>query len=616
MFVELKKNKTNSDKPYRIGKNHRHLEFTAEDMKTMDDAGYLIPEDEIIIDIDNHGSADDIGLKKLEFILKTFEIKTKTVYTNSGVHLYFKKPKHIKYRAKSICNLGFPVEYKQDWVITKVNGVARKVVNEDKLQTVPLIFEPNTRLPSLVDCADGDNRHNNMVLLWCSVVNEQVCRFVNNHIFAEPIPNDKLNNIFNLSPTTEKSMRELALDFLKEKKVVKYMYNLYCSSGSTWVCDEDEVKGIISEQYADLRMMSINEIYSFLKILTKNETQEKYTKVKFANGFVDKGRFVNLNYKEFTPFSIKREYKPEAKPNQALIDLFDLLFQKDLDSQLYFFELIGSGLCLDFNQRLKDTVLHIFYGGGGDGKTLLFDLLRESIGNELISATKLHDIARYKDLASMSGKLYNFGEDIDDKPVEQSVMSLLKNVSSLNMININEVHKNAKSVRITAQMLFTSNNLIKTFEKGVAVERRFKFVNFTTKLKKLVDDGTITDDFFTQIRQTENIDYIIKLIVEGYERWYANGLRHCSKIEEFSADWLKENDFTKTYILENGVEEFKNQSRKDVYINYLNFCDKEDYKPRSKKRFTKQIETLLNLKIKQVKFRSDGVLTTKEVYVE
>ncbi|MEJ7462307.1 hypothetical protein WL514_01915 [Staphylococcus saprophyticus] len=68
-------------------------------------AGWLLTENDLIVDIDH------LPKETIKKMLKTFNINTQTVWTDRGVHLYFKKPTTFR-GASAITPLGFEVEFK------------------------------------------------------------------------------------------------------------------------------------------------------------------------------------------------------------------------------------------------------------------------------------------------------------------------------------------------------------------------------------------------------------------------------------------------------------------------------------------------------------------------
>ncbi|MBW8383102.1 MAG: hypothetical protein K0M69_11355, partial [Youngiibacter sp.] len=121
------------------------------------DAGYVLTDDDLVVDID---SLDKDTIRKM---LDTFNIKTQTVWTERGVHLYFKKPSTFR-GAKKICALGFEIEFKHSKntkaVTIKRNGILRTIENEGIRESLPEVFALNKRFESLLGMNEGDGRNN------------------------------------------------------------------------------------------------------------------------------------------------------------------------------------------------------------------------------------------------------------------------------------------------------------------------------------------------------------------------------------------------------------------------------------------------------------------------
>ena len=82
----------------------KDLKEISEDHTYFKDAGWVLTDDDYVVDID---TVDKETLKKL---LVSFHIKTQTVWTNRGVHLYFKKSANFKRGANRVSPLGFSYE--------------------------------------------------------------------------------------------------------------------------------------------------------------------------------------------------------------------------------------------------------------------------------------------------------------------------------------------------------------------------------------------------------------------------------------------------------------------------------------------------------------------------
>ena len=58
----------------------------SDNLDDFEDAGYILTDEELVVDIDN------LSHETIKAMIDTFNIHTKTVWTDRGVHLYFKKP--------------------------------------------------------------------------------------------------------------------------------------------------------------------------------------------------------------------------------------------------------------------------------------------------------------------------------------------------------------------------------------------------------------------------------------------------------------------------------------------------------------------------------------------
>ena len=97
------------------------------------DAGYEIADNEVVIDIDH------LPKESIKALISDFDIKTMTVWTERGVHLYFKKPADFVRAKDGVCRLGFAIEQhtsrtRPNGMTIKKNGQLRRIENEDVRQ--------------------------------------------------------------------------------------------------------------------------------------------------------------------------------------------------------------------------------------------------------------------------------------------------------------------------------------------------------------------------------------------------------------------------------------------------------------------------------------------------
>ena len=89
---------------YLPGKKHPMKGADVSDShESFADAGLVLSDNDLVVDIDN------VPRQTLEKMIEIFNIKTQYVWTDRGLHLYYKKPESFK-GAKKVTALGFEVE--------------------------------------------------------------------------------------------------------------------------------------------------------------------------------------------------------------------------------------------------------------------------------------------------------------------------------------------------------------------------------------------------------------------------------------------------------------------------------------------------------------------------
>lgn len=178
--------------------------YKDKELDQLEDAGYMLKSQEIVVDIDN--LKGDIVVK----ILKEFNINTKIVRTNRGFHLYFKKPDNynINWPKNTVCALGFKIELltqktNPSGITIKQNGQVRRVKNSEKTEDLPFIFNL-CHYGKYVDCLgleEGDGRNNALFQMKQRLQenpdSQKILRFINQNIFTEPLEEKELQTIIN-----------------------------------------------------------------------------------------------------------------------------------------------------------------------------------------------------------------------------------------------------------------------------------------------------------------------------------------------------------------------------------------------------------------------------------
>ena len=185
MYIEYENNKKFPKKDADIADTH----------EAFNDAGWLLKEDDLIVDIDN------IPKEIIQKIISLYNIRTQTVWTTRGVHFYFKKPQGFK-GAKKVCPLGFEVEYKHlkntPSIKIKQDGELRIIENEGVREELNPIFYSRKRLESLLGLDENEGRNNALFAHRMKIHDmenwQSILRFINNNIFSSPFTRGRISN--------------------------------------------------------------------------------------------------------------------------------------------------------------------------------------------------------------------------------------------------------------------------------------------------------------------------------------------------------------------------------------------------------------------------------------
>ena len=123
----------------------------------------------------------------------------------------------------------------------------------------------------------------------------------------------------------------------------------------------------------------------------------------------------------------------------------------------------------------------------------------------------------------------------------------------------------------TGSLIFTSNHILKSWEKGKAYERRVKWLPMYIKIEK--KDPL----FITKLTTDEALRYWIKLFVEGYMRLYKNAkFTESPRVKEFNEQYHRENNPAIDYLTEKDIEEFDEVPIRDVNGDFEDWCEDND----------------------------------------
>ena len=538
MYVEFKTGEKYSNDIADISTEHSHFK----------DAGYILTSNDLVVDI------DCLSKEVIQKLITMFNIKTQIVWTDRGIHMYYKRPEGFR-GANRVCALGFEIELKHikntKAVTIKRNGKLREIENEGVREDLPPIFGLNKRFKSLLGMDKGEGRNNALFKHRGQLSGIQgwqtMLRFINNFVFAAPLDEDEFQTISrDMVVVAEKDNEsEIAEYLMNEYKMVKYMGHVYYKYKDEYIDDSEILKRLIFDKVGNQKTRYVDEIIKQIEYRCNIVDDNQAFDIKLKNGILRRGKFIEVDYDDFTPFTIDINYFPDAEPVKEVDDYINHLTKGDEDYKKLLFEILGHTLIVDKEFKRLLAKFFIFVGGGGNGKGTLLQIIKQIINPRNCTGLSVGNMSDERYVVNMKGKLANLGDDIQDEPINNEQMKQLKNISTCDFIEIRELYKQSMSIQLTTTLIFTSNHILKSFEKGKSYKRRVMWLPMYTEVEENRKDPL----FITKLTTQAALEYWIRLIIEGYFHLYRKSrFTECKIVKMFNEEYHKDNNTALQYL--------------------------------------------------------------------
>lgn len=541
--------------------------------ESFQDCGYLLTKDEIVIDIDH------LPKESIRELCKTFDIKTQIVWTTRGAHLYFKKPPRHR-RTDGVCRLGFEIEEltcvnRPNGVTVKRDGVLREIENAGAREALPDIFTVSKRFEDLTGLDEGDGRNRKLYTHKMKLNNCEdwfrIIRFINEHVFDEPLPQKEFDSLSRAEQsegdqkTTDEA--DVAEQVIREFKCAKWASQVWFWSekAGKFISDDEELAAIIAKRIAVKDPNKVEKAMKWLRINAKKYPADYIFKIRLRNGFLADGKFTPIVVDDFTPHCIDIDYNPDAEPVPAIDEYLDQIVnepkytQQDMqDYRNRLIEIMAYGLIVNPERVRVLSKFHILRGEGSNGKGTFLEIMKTIYQPENCSTLSIEDLADATRINSLTGKLVNLGDDVEDKPIGKTQFKHIKNITSADTVTIRRLYKEAESVVLQAKLIYTSNSDLRTFDKGHALERRMCWVPMFNTVRKP------DPNFITKMTTPEALEYWMKLMVEAYMRLYKHGWTESKICADYNGEYHRHNDISKMFIEELEKDDFLYKTRQEV----------------------------------------------------
>lgn len=582
--------------------------MTYDQAKELDEFAGILAEDIVLVDFD-----DEIQAKIALDIIEGEQLNCIVIKTTRGIHAYFKANNHTQTcRTKSSLACGLEADIKlgsrNSYAICKFNGVEREVIyRTDTLDEIPAYFIPMKNKVDFVNMNDGDGRnqtlYNHILTLQSLGLSKAEIRVIlqiaNEYVFEEPLSDSELETIGRDEAFRQDSFYEgssLAFDkfshfLISECNIIKLNGQLYVYKDGVYVQGNNFIEAAMIKFIPRLKKSTRTEILEYITLVMTNEaTPAPSNLIAFKNGIYDivKDEMLEFDPKYIITNKIEFDYNPNAKSDLVRNTMKKISCNND-EIIMLLYEV--AGYCLFRKSELGKSF--ILTGGGANGKSTYLDMIRTMLGAENVSSLDLSELCSEFKNSTIVGKLANIGDDISGDFIPD--VSVFKKLCTGEALTFNEKFKNPFQSATYAKLLFSANEVPRMGKNrdSYAIKRRVVLVPFKARFTK--DDPDYRPFIKYELREPENIEYFIKMAVEGLRCVLENKeFTTCDLVEQEMENYEAENNSVTSFI-NNGDVKIENESVGEVYLSYSVYCRESNLQAMSKITFSKEIQKQLNL---------------------
>ena len=288
---------------------------------------------------------------------------------------------------------------------------------------------------------------------------------------------------------------------------------------------------------------------------------------------------------DFLTYQLPFDYNP-----QATAPMFQAYLDKvlpDKESQRVLAEYSGY-IFLKHGHDLKLEAALILYGGGANGKSVYYDVIRALLGRENISHYTLQSLTEEKGFyrARIANKLLNYASEINGK----LEASFFKNMVSGEPVEACLKYGQPFTMTDYAKFIFNCNELPKEVEHTSAYFRRWLIVPFNVEIPKAEQDTGLSN----RIVQNE-LSGVFNWVLEGLNRLLEQKkFSDCdaakAAIEQYKLESNSVQMFLADYSYSTSADSY--QKIVDLYREYKQYCIEDGNTPFKKSNFIKQLKAL------------------------
>lgn len=294
----------------------------------------------------------------------------------------------------------------------------------------------------------------------------------------------------------------------------------------------------------------------------------------------------DFNRDDFLTYQLPFGYNKQATAPQFRAFLNEVL--PDMESQRVLAEYFG----WIFIKGLKLEKALVLYGSGGNGKSVIFDVLTALLGPENVTSYPLKSLTDEQGYhrAKLAKTLVNYASEISGNLDTNLFKALISNEP----VQARLPYKEPFILTDYGKFIFNANELPIAGEINNAYFRRFLILPFPVEVPPEKQDKGLAQKIIAN-----ELPGVLNWILEGLHRLLEQrNFSRCKAADDVVAAYKAESDTARLYMDEQRFTPTPEMEQKyrfplaHIYREYRQFCFDDGYKPVSKRKFKNRLQAI------------------------
>lgn len=586
-----------------------------EQVQSLPEFAGILATDTILIDIDDFDESE-ILFK----IVQDMNLKCRVYKTTRGKHFLFKNTAVETNKIHTKLAIGITADIKigkrNAYSVLKFNGKDRPILYDktenEEAQELPKWLLPIKNTMDFINMSAGDGRNqalfNYILTLQSNDFSKEEARetikIINKYVLKEPLTDDEVDIILRdeafAKPVFFKGSTFLfdkfAIFLKNEHHIIRINNQLHLYKDGVYVAGQAEIESAMIKHIPQLNRAKRTEVLAYLDIMIRENTKPASANlIAFRNGIYDltNNKLFNFSPEFVITNKIDWDYNLNAY-NKLTDDTLNNIACKDKKIRALLEELVG--YCMYRRNELGKAF--ILTGTGSNGKSTYLNLIKTMLGKNNVSVLDLKKLNDRFSTVMLFGKLANIGDDISDEFITDAAE--FKKIVTGETIDAEQKGQPKFNFEPYVKLVFSANTIprLGRGRDSAAILRRLVIIPFNAKFtQKSKNFKPFIGD---ELQSQESIEYLIKIGIEGLKRVLKNRKFTASKKVEKELDEYEEASnpiigFFKE--CEADDVQIENQTTKDIYTQYKEYCLRNGLSELSNIEFSKQVNRRFNYTI-------------------